>query len=95
MAIFVFQLQAALANLSDSTPLLATVSQHELYVNNTTVADIPGQPNATAVTIATFLDHINSRRNSSNQSSLFEKNTLSQQDQCWETYVGQVVTHHS
>lgn len=28
-----------------------------------------------------------------NQTALFEKNTRSQQDQCWETYVGQVLTH--
>uniref|UniRef100_H3CMK3 Transmembrane channel-like protein n=1 Tax=Tetraodon nigroviridis TaxID=99883 RepID=H3CMK3_TETNG len=83
-------LQAAPANLSDSSSLLATVSQQELNGTHTTVADIPEQHNATTVTIATVLDHINSRGSSSNQSALFEKNTLSQQDQCWETYVGQV-----
>lgn len=95
LAVFVFQLQAASANLSDFSSLLATVSQHELNGNHTTVVDIPEQHNATTVTIATVLDHINSRRSSSNQSALFEKNTLSQQDQCWETYVGQVVvTQH-
>lgn len=95
LAVYVLQLQAAPANLSDSSPLLATVSQHELNGNHTAVADISEQHNATTVTIATVLDHINSRGSSSNQSALFEKNTLSQQDQCWETYVGQVVTKHS
>lgn len=95
LAAFVFQLQVSPGNFSDSSSLLATISQHELGGPPPTVAYIAEQQNTTRVTIATVLDQTSHRRSFSNQTALFEKNTLSQQDQCWETYVGQVVTQHA
>ncbi|KAF3833359.1 hypothetical protein F7725_027024 [Dissostichus mawsoni] len=51
--------------------------------------------NITIATIATVLDVRNTSTSGSgvisNQTSLFEKNFRSQQDPCWETYVGQVL----
>uniref|UniRef100_A0A4W6D6B4 Transmembrane channel-like protein n=1 Tax=Lates calcarifer TaxID=8187 RepID=A0A4W6D6B4_LATCA len=49
---------------------------------------------SSAVSIATvekpfFSSPLSSSATISNQTALFEKNTRSQQDQCWETYVGQ------
>lgn len=95
LAAFVFQLQASPGNFSDSSSLLATISQRELGGHPPTVAYIAEQQNTTRVTIATVLDQTSHRRSFSNQTALFEKNTLSQQDQCWETYVGQVVTQRA
>ncbi|XP_029702646.1 transmembrane channel-like protein 3 [Takifugu rubripes] len=82
-------LQVSPGNFSDSSSLLATISQQELGGHPPTVAYIAEQHNTTRVTIATVLDQTSHRRSFSNQTALFEKNTLSQQDQCWETYVGQ------
>uniref|UniRef100_A0A671TU93 Transmembrane channel-like protein n=1 Tax=Sparus aurata TaxID=8175 RepID=A0A671TU93_SPAAU len=52
-----------------------SVSEHR----NTTIATIPMVMNISRSGSGTI----------SNQTALFEKNTRSQQDQCWETYVGQ------
>lgn len=82
-------------NRSDSSSLLATISQHDLDAHAPTAASISEHHNTTTVTIATVLDQTVGRRSFSEQSVPFERNTLSQQDQCWETYVGQVVTQHS
>ncbi|KAG8001672.1 Transmembrane channel-like protein 3 [Nibea albiflora] len=82
------------SNWSDSSSFLATISQPEVDSLSTLVSDISVSEhrNSTIATIATVLDVTNSGRSSagtSNQTALFEKNTRSQQDQCWETYVGQ------
>ncbi|KAM3877303.1 transmembrane channel-like protein 3 [Diretmus argenteus] len=82
------------ANLSDSISFLATISQPEDSLS-TLVSDISGSEhrNSTIATIAMVLEVSNSTKSSmatvSNQTALFEKNTRSQQGQCWETYVGQ------
>lgn len=86
-------------NWSDSNSFLATISQPGVDSLSTLVSDISvsGPHNHTAVTAATMLDVTYSGRsvsgNISNQTGLFEKNTRSQQDQCWETYVGQVSSY--
>ncbi|XP_041796849.1 transmembrane channel-like protein 3 [Chelmon rostratus] len=82
-------------NWSDSSSFLATISQPEADSLSTLVSEISASEhrNSTRATIATVLDVTNGGRSSSgsfsNQTALFEKNTRSQQDQCWETYVGQ------
>ncbi|XP_062275066.1 transmembrane channel-like protein 3 [Scomber scombrus] len=82
-------------NWSDSSSFLATISQPEVDSLSTLVSEISVSEhrNSTVATITTVLDVTNSSRSSSgtvtNQTALFEKNTRSQQDQCWETYVGQ------
>uniref|UniRef100_A0A8C4DIZ6 Transmembrane channel-like protein n=1 Tax=Dicentrarchus labrax TaxID=13489 RepID=A0A8C4DIZ6_DICLA len=74
---------------------LATISQPEADSLSTLVSDISTSEhrNSAIATIAMVLDVTNSGRSSSgtisNQTALFEKNTRSQQEQCWETYVGQ------
>lgn len=83
-------------NWSDSNSFLVTVSQTNMDNLSTLVSDVSvsGSHNHTVVTVGTVLDVTYSTRNnygnSSNATGLFEKNTRSQQDQCWETYVGQV-----
>ncbi|KAM9837810.1 transmembrane channel-like protein 3 [Aulostomus maculatus] len=83
------------SNWSDSSSFLATISQPDMESLSTLVAEISvSHRNSTITTVATVLDVANSssRRSSgtvSNHTALFEKNTRSQQDQCWETYVGQ------
>lgn len=84
-----FQLQLSPGNWSDVTSFLATNSQPESDGVSTTVSDIFEHINATTETMAMVPNLTNNGRNISNR-SLYEKNTLSQQDQCWETYVGQV-----
>uniref|UniRef100_A0A3B4XE48 Transmembrane channel-like protein n=1 Tax=Seriola lalandi dorsalis TaxID=1841481 RepID=A0A3B4XE48_SERLL len=60
-------------------------------VNSMSSISVSEHRNSTIATIATVLEVTNSSRSSSvsNQTALFERNTRSQQDQCWETYVGQ------
>ncbi|KAM7406648.1 hypothetical protein PAMP_001015 [Pampus punctatissimus] len=88
-------IQVSPGNWSDSSSFLATISQPEVDSLSTLVSEIyvSDPRNSTIATIATVLDVTNSSRSSSgivtNQTALFEKNTRSQQDQCWETYVGQ------
>ncbi|XP_028999427.1 transmembrane channel-like protein 3 [Betta splendens] len=80
-------------NWSESSSFLATISQPEPDSLSTLVSDIsfPEHHNSTTATVAAVTHLSNSSRPSSgfNQTSLFEKTTRSQQDQCWETYVGQ------
>ncbi|XP_037312443.2 transmembrane channel-like protein 3 [Pungitius pungitius] len=82
-------------NWSDSSSFLATISQPEVDSLSTLVSEISVSEhrNSTIATIATLLDvrvtMPSSSGTISNQTALFEKNTRSQQDQCWETYVGQ------
>ncbi|XP_026234562.1 LOW QUALITY PROTEIN: transmembrane channel-like protein 3 [Anabas testudineus] len=82
-------------NWSDTSSFLATISQPEVDSLSTLVSEISVSEhhNSTIAPIAAVLDISNSSRSSSsfvsNQTALFEKNTRSQQDQCWETYVGQ------
>ncbi|KAF0043738.1 hypothetical protein F2P81_005075, partial [Scophthalmus maximus] len=82
-------------NWSDSSSFLATISQPEVDSLSTLVSEISSSEhrNSTIATIATVLEVANSSRSGSgalpNRTALFEKNTRSQQDQCWETYVGQ------
>ncbi|XP_063737968.1 transmembrane channel-like protein 3 [Eleginops maclovinus] len=86
---------ASPGNWSDSSSFLATISQLEGNSLSTLVSEISisEHHNITVATIATVLDVRNSSPSVSgvisNQTSLFEKNTRSQQDPCWETYVGQ------
>lgn len=97
--IFVFQVQVSPTNWTDSSSFLATISQPDVdslstLVSGITTSPVSGHHNTTIATIATVLEVTNSSRrssgSSSNHTALFEKNTRSQQDQCWETYVGQV-----
>ncbi|XP_022070703.1 transmembrane channel-like protein 3 [Acanthochromis polyacanthus] len=87
--------QMSLSNWTDSSSYLATISQPEGDSPSTLVSEISvfEHHNSTIATIATVLYVTNSSRSSSgtvpNQTVLFEKNARSQQDQCWETYVGQ------
>ncbi|XP_030581049.1 transmembrane channel-like protein 3 [Archocentrus centrarchus] len=86
--------QVSTVNWSDSSSFLATISHPEGNSLSTLVSDIALSENqsSTTATIATMLAVTNSRISSGtiyNQTVLFEKNTRSQQDQCWETYVGQ------
>lgn len=88
----VLQLQLSPGNWTDSSSFLATISQPETDSLSTLMSEISEHHNSTVATIVTV--NFTSRSRSSgafyNQTSLFEKNTRSQQDQCWETYVGQV-----
>uniref|UniRef100_A0A3B4UFN8 Transmembrane channel-like protein n=1 Tax=Seriola dumerili TaxID=41447 RepID=A0A3B4UFN8_SERDU len=83
-------------NWSDFSSFLATISQPEVDSSVSTLVSeisVSEHRNSTIATIATVLEVTNSSRSSSatvsNQTALFERNTRSQQDQCWETYVGQ------
>ncbi|XP_040054548.2 transmembrane channel-like protein 3 [Gasterosteus aculeatus] len=82
-------------NWSDSSSFLATISQPEVGSLSTLVSEISVSEhhNSTIATIATLLDVRSTSPSSSgtisNHTAMFEKNTRSQQDQCWETYVGQ------
>nr|XP_061811229.1 transmembrane channel-like protein 3 [Nerophis lumbriciformis] len=80
------------ANWSDTNSYLATIAQPGALSLSTLMSEISNR-NSTVATIATVMDVTNRSRGSSetfsNQTAQFEKNTRSQQDQCWETYVGQ------
>ncbi|XP_033959016.1 transmembrane channel-like protein 3 isoform X2 [Pseudochaenichthys georgianus] len=82
-------------NWSESSSFLATISQPEGNSLSTLVSEISVSEhhNITIATIATVLDVRNTSTSGSgvisNQTALFEKNIRSQQDPCWETYVGQ------
>ncbi|XP_029354425.1 transmembrane channel-like protein 3 [Echeneis naucrates] len=75
-------------NWSDFSSFMATMSQPEVDSISTVVSEIsaPEHPNSTVATVTTVLS---TSGTVSNQTALFEKNIRSQQDQCWETYVGQ------
>ncbi|XP_042583220.1 transmembrane channel-like protein 3 isoform X4 [Cyprinus carpio] len=89
-------------NLSDSTSYLATISQPAEDNLSTIVPDITEQRNSTLtmtlldlnnsmITIKSTTSSAQAMRMQSllNQTVLYEYNTRSQQDPCWETYVGQ------
>ncbi|KAM9826371.1 transmembrane channel-like protein 3 [Syngnathus typhle] len=84
---------ASPANWSDTNSYLATIAQPVASSLSTTLVSEISHRNSTITTITTMLDVTNRSRGSSetlsNQTAQFEKNTRSQQDQCWETYVGQ------
>ncbi|XP_076017472.1 transmembrane channel-like protein 3 [Genypterus blacodes] len=84
--------QVTPGNWSDSSSFLATISQPEEGSLSTLVFEFSGTEHHNS-TIATLLDINHSNKSStmtiSNQTALFEKNIRSQQDPCWETYVGQ------
>lgn len=80
------------ANWSDSSSFLATISQPEVDSLPPLVseASVPEHHSSTMATVVSVLGVTNGSRSISNQTGLFEKNSRSQQEQCWETYVGQV-----
>ncbi|XP_049573356.1 transmembrane channel-like protein 3 isoform X3 [Syngnathus scovelli] len=84
---------ASPANWSDTNSYLATIAEPVASSLSTTLVSEISHRNSTIATITTMLDVTNRSRGSSetlsNQTAQFEKNTRSQQDQCWETYVGQ------
>ncbi|XP_077418932.1 transmembrane channel-like protein 3 isoform X8 [Vanacampus margaritifer] len=77
-------------NWSDTRSYLATIAQPAASSLSTLLSEISHR---NITTIATMLDVTNRSRGSSetfsNQTAHVEKNTRSQQDPCWETYVGQ------
>ncbi|XP_051566343.1 transmembrane channel-like protein 3 [Myxocyprinus asiaticus] len=89
-------------NLTDSTSYLATISQPTEDNLSTIVPDITERQNSTLTmtlldlnnSMTTIKSHISSGQPMRmqallNQTVLYEYNTRSQQDPCWETYVGQ------
>lgn len=91
-------------NLSDSTSFLATISQSTEDNLSTIIPDITEQQNSTLTmtlleinnSMTTIKSTTSSRQpmrmqSLLNQTVLYEYNTRSQQDPCWETYVGQVL----
>uniref|UniRef100_A0A8C1D3T3 Transmembrane channel-like protein n=1 Tax=Cyprinus carpio carpio TaxID=630221 RepID=A0A8C1D3T3_CYPCA len=95
-------MSSAVRNLSDSTSYLATISQPAEDNLSTIVPDITEQRNSTLtmtlldlnnsmITIKSTTSSAQAMRMQSllNQTVLYEYNTRSQQDPCWETYVGQ------
>uniref|UniRef100_A0A3P9J826 Transmembrane channel-like protein n=1 Tax=Oryzias latipes TaxID=8090 RepID=A0A3P9J826_ORYLA len=85
-------LPPSLSNWSDSSSFLATVSQNEM-VSLSTQAEVPVSPHhaGAVATVATMMN-VSGRNHAGtfiNQMAAFEKTNRSQQDQCWETYVGQ------
>lgn len=91
--ILCLQLTPSLSNWSDSSSFLATVSQNEM-LSVSTQAEVPASPHhaGAVATVATMMN-VSGRNHAGtfiNQMAAFEKTNRSQQDQCWETYVGQV-----
>uniref|UniRef100_A0A673GHI2 Transmembrane channel-like protein n=1 Tax=Sinocyclocheilus rhinocerous TaxID=307959 RepID=A0A673GHI2_9TELE len=76
-------MSSAVRNLSDSTSYLATISQSTEDNLSTIIPDITERQNSTLT--RTLLE----MQSLLNQTVLYEYNTRSQQDPCWETYVGQ------
>ncbi|KAM6981428.1 transmembrane channel-like protein 3 [Aplochiton taeniatus] len=82
-------------NWTDSSSYLATISQPDESSVSTLVSGISVSEhhNSTIATIAMVLDVNNRTRSIAptvyNRTGSYEKNARSQQDQCWETYVGQ------
>uniref|UniRef100_A0AAR2J9B4 Transmembrane channel-like protein n=1 Tax=Pygocentrus nattereri TaxID=42514 RepID=A0AAR2J9B4_PYGNA len=92
----------SMRNLSDSTSYLATISQPAEINLSTVVPEITKGRNATLTTTIADLNRTIITIKSGflsgqpapaltpmNQSTSYEYNTKTQQDQCWETYVGQ------
>uniref|UniRef100_A0A673JIM1 Transmembrane channel-like protein n=1 Tax=Sinocyclocheilus rhinocerous TaxID=307959 RepID=A0A673JIM1_9TELE len=78
-------MSSAVRNLSDSTSYLATISQPTEDNLSTIVPDVTERRNSTLT--MTLLDLNNSMTTIKSTTSSY--NTRSQQDPCWETYVGQ------
>uniref|UniRef100_A0A672K764 Transmembrane channel-like protein n=1 Tax=Sinocyclocheilus grahami TaxID=75366 RepID=A0A672K764_SINGR len=78
-------MSSAVRNLSDSTSYLATISQPTEDNLSTIVPDVTERQNSTLT--MTLLDLNNSMTTIKSTTSSY--NTRSQQDPCWETYVGQ------
>ncbi|XP_030620945.1 transmembrane channel-like protein 3 [Chanos chanos] len=84
-------------NWSDSTAFLATISQPSEGNLSTIVPDLSERRNSTVdmmivelnITKTNIVSPKAPAQTVPNQTALFEYNTRSQQDQCWETYVGQ------
>nr|XP_055037084.1 transmembrane channel-like protein 3 [Misgurnus anguillicaudatus] len=96
------QIPVAPGNLSDSTSYLATISQPTEDNLSTIVPDITERQNSTLTmtyldlnnnitTIKSTMSYGQAMRMQSplNQTVVYEYTTRSQQDPCWETYVGQ------
>ncbi|KPP78372.1 transmembrane channel-like protein 3-like, partial [Scleropages formosus] len=76
-------------NWSDPTAFLATISQPEEENLSTIVPEISERRNST-VSLTLEVNRTTSMTSAViNQTALYEYNMRSQQDQCWETYVGQ------
>ncbi|XP_027870047.1 transmembrane channel-like protein 3 isoform X6 [Xiphophorus couchianus] len=74
---------------SNWTNTSSTISSLSAQVSRISVSE---HHNSTMATISTAINFIHNRSSlitASNQTIPFEKNARSQQDQCWETYVGQ------
>uniref|UniRef100_A0A8C9S1P0 Transmembrane channel-like protein n=1 Tax=Scleropages formosus TaxID=113540 RepID=A0A8C9S1P0_SCLFO len=77
------------SNWSDPTAFLATISQPEEENLSTIVPEISERRNST-VSLTLEVNRTTSMTSAViNQTALYEYNMRSQQDQCWETYVGQ------
>ncbi|XP_062327993.1 transmembrane channel-like protein 3 [Osmerus eperlanus] len=78
------------ANWSDPSAFMATISQPG-EENLSTLVSLSGHRNITLATIVMVLDNStkSTMTTTYNHTGLSEKNTRSQQDPCWETYVGQ------
>nr|XP_054594647.1 transmembrane channel-like protein 3 [Nothobranchius furzeri]XP_054594648.1 transmembrane channel-like protein 3 [Nothobranchius furzeri] len=87
--------QGSSANWSDPISLLVSTSPSETHSLSTRMSKISAfeHHNITVATMTTALNVTSNNRGHSgsiyNQTAPFEKNARSQQDQCWETYVGQ------
>uniref|UniRef100_A0A671KAM0 Transmembrane channel-like protein n=1 Tax=Sinocyclocheilus anshuiensis TaxID=1608454 RepID=A0A671KAM0_9TELE len=75
-------------NLSDSTSYLATISQPTEDNLSTIVPDVTERRNSTLTSTTSSAQPMR-MQSLLNQTVLYEYNTRSQQDPCWETYVGQ------
>lgn len=97
------QIPVAPGNVSDSTSYLATISQPTEDNLSTIVPDITERQNSTlTMTLLNLNNSVTTIKSTAsygqpmrmqsllNQTVVYEYNTRSQQDPCWETYVGQV-----
>lgn len=85
--IFLFQPHVSSSNWTNTS---STISSLSAQVSRISVSE---HHNSTMATISTAINFIHNRSSlitAYNQTIPFEKNARSQQDQCWETYVGQV-----
>ncbi|XP_061564201.1 transmembrane channel-like protein 3 [Cololabis saira] len=83
-------IQVSPGNWTDSSSFLATIAQPEADTPSTLMSEISEHHNTTVATITTVsFTSRSSSRTFYNQTALFEKTARSQQDPCWETYVGQ------
>lgn len=83
-----FQPQVSSSNWTDTG---TTISSPSTQVSRISVYDHHNSTMATINTASNVIHNRNSFVVAYDQTTPFEKNARSQQDQCWETYVGQVV----